>query len=223
MAVANDKVARRWSSGKPSQRIYNYTIRRPRLFRLLSRVVWGADVRPFYADIAGLADLAVGSRVLDVPCGCGVAFRGIEGMKVTGYVAADISPFMLEQAEVEAARRGITGIEYVQTDVARMPFPDSAFDVCVSYNGLHCFPDPAAAAAEMARVLRAGGELRGTVVITGGSALSAAAIAKFQRTDQFATVGSFEDLRECLNGAGFGDLRLDRQGAYVVFHARKAN
>lgn len=222
MAVANDKVARRWSAGKASQRVYNYTIRRPRLFRLMSRIVWGADVRPFYADIAALADLAVGTRVLDVPCGGGVAFRGIEGATGIRFVAADISPFMLDNARADAARRGITGIEYVQTDVARMPFSDNSFDVCVSYNGLHCFPDPAAAVQEMARVLRVGGELRGTVVVTGGSALSAAAIARFQRTDQFAAVGSYEDLREYLTDAGFVDLRLDRQGAYVVFHALKA-
>jgi ubiquinone/menaquinone biosynthesis C-methylase UbiE len=32
----------------------------------------------------------------------------------------------------------------------------------VTCAGLHCFPDPAAAIGEMARVLRPGGELRGT-------------------------------------------------------------
>jgi ubiquinone/menaquinone biosynthesis C-methylase UbiE len=46
-----------------------------------------------------------------------------------------------------------------------LPFEDRTFDLVVTYTGLHCFPDPPAAIAEMARVLRPAGELRGTSVI----------------------------------------------------------
>jgi hypothetical protein len=40
------------------------------LFATLSRVVWGADVRPMYREIARLKELPPGTRVLDVPQGC---------------------------------------------------------------------------------------------------------------------------------------------------------
>lgn len=221
MAVPDDRVARGWSAGKRSSRVYDYTIQREWLFAALSRVVWGADVRPMYAEVARLKQLQPGTYVLDVPCGGGVAFRGLTPDAASHYVAADVSAFMLERARREGARRGLDGITFVETHVERMPFDDNAFDLCVSYNGLHCFPDPAAALVEMERVLRPGGRLQGTVVVTGGNALSTAAIKKFQRTDQFGAVGSVDDIRRWLGDAGFSAIQLDHQGAYVFFHAGK--
>ena len=41
-------------------------------------------------------------------------------------------------------------------DVGGCPFADGEFDLVVSFTGLHCFPDPHRAVAEMARVLHAG-------------------------------------------------------------------
>ncbi|XRQ08683.1 class I SAM-dependent methyltransferase [Actinomadura welshii] len=222
MSLSEDRLVRHWSGGHMSSRVYDFTIKRERFFRLLSRIVWGGDVRAFYADIDALRKTAPGSSVLDVPSGGGVAFRGLSAGAGIRYVAADASPFMLRLARAEAARRGLTDIEYVQTGVEDMPFDDASFDLCLSYNGLHCFSDPPAAVAEMARVVRPGGQLRGTVVVTGGGALSAAAIALFRRTDQFGRTGSAEDVRRWLSDAGFTDVRLDRHGAYVGFTARRA-
>lgn len=61
---------------------------------------------------------------------------------------------MLRRAQAEAARRGLERIEYVHTSVEGMPFKDATFDLCLTYNGLHCFSDPPAALVEMARVVR---------------------------------------------------------------------
>jgi ubiquinone/menaquinone biosynthesis C-methylase UbiE len=221
MSLSEDRLVRRWSSGHVSSRVYDFTIKHESVFWLLSRIVWGADVRAFYADLAALKDVAPGSSVLDVPCGGGVAFRGLSADAEIRYVAADASPFMLRRAQAEAARRGLEKIEYFHTGVESMPFDDATFDLCVSYHGLHCFSDQPAAVAEMARVVRPGGQLRGTVVVTDGGALSRAAIAFFRRTDQFGQMGSADDIRRWLSDAGFADVRLDRRGAYVFFSARR--
>jgi SAM-dependent methyltransferase len=222
MTMSEDRVARRWIRGGMPNRIYDFTIKHEGLYRLESRIVWGADNRAFYAELDSLCDLPAGSNVLDVPCGGGVAFRGLRPDLKIRYVAADVSEFMLRRARAAAARRGLTDIEFVHTNVERMPFADGEFDVCLDYNGLHCFSDPPAALAEMARVTRPGGALRGTVVVSGGPSLSARAIAFFQRTDQFASVGSAEDVAGWLAGAGFDELRLDRRGACLFFTARRA-
>jgi SAM-dependent methyltransferase len=216
-----DRLARQWSSGR-RPRVYDFTIRHERFFRVLSRVVWAADVRSFYADLAALGNLRDGSTVLDVPCGGGVAFRGLNPQASIRYVAADVSPLMLDRAIVAAARRGLHDIEFVLTSVSAMPFEDASFDVCLCYNGLHCFADPPAAVAEMLRVLRPGGQLRGTVVVSGGGGLSAAAIRFFQRTDQFGVVPSADEARAWLTGAGLRDVRLDRRGAWASFTGCRA-
>ena len=38
-------------------------------------------------------------------------------------------------------------IEFVEADVTALQFADASFDLCVTYNGLHCLPDPHAALA----------------------------------------------------------------------------
>jgi ubiquinone/menaquinone biosynthesis C-methylase UbiE len=50
-------------------------------------------------------------------------------------------------------------------DVAALPFDDRSFDLVVSFTGLHCFPDPARAVVEMARVTRLGGVLSGSAIL----------------------------------------------------------
>ena len=106
--------------------------------------------------------------ILDVPCGGGVAFRGLRPGQRVRYVAADLSPVMLGRARAEAKRRDLHQIEFTEADVEALPFKDASFDLCVSCTGLHCFPDPAAAVSEIARVLRPGGVLRGTTLVRRG-------------------------------------------------------
>ena len=47
-------------------------------------------------------------------------------------------------------------IEFVEADVTALQFADASFDLCVTYNGLHCLPDPHAALGELTRVLKPG-------------------------------------------------------------------
>ena len=49
-------------------------------------------------DIARLAEAPDGTVILDVPCGGGVAFRGLRPGQRVRYVAADLSPVMLGRA-----------------------------------------------------------------------------------------------------------------------------
>ena len=50
-------------------------------------------------------------------------------------------------------------------DVEALPFEDQSFDLVVSFTGLHCFPDPARAVVEMARVLKLGGVITGSALL----------------------------------------------------------
>jgi hypothetical protein len=42
---------------------------------VLGRLIWGTDTGAFYREIARLLELPTGTKVLDIPCGSGVALR----------------------------------------------------------------------------------------------------------------------------------------------------
>ncbi len=43
---------------------------------VLGRLIWGTDTGAVYREIARLPELPTGTKVLDIPCGSGVALRG---------------------------------------------------------------------------------------------------------------------------------------------------
>jgi ubiquinone/menaquinone biosynthesis C-methylase UbiE len=129
---------------------------------------------------------------------------------------------MLNLARAEAARRGLAGIDFVHADVGDIPFGDATFDLCLSYNGLHCFRDPQLALAEMTRVLRPGGQLRGTAVVAGAGWIPAACVAIFRHAGQFASVGRAEDIERWLAAAGIAQPKVRQRGAYVLFYGVKS-
>ena len=108
------------------------------------------------------AQITGSAKVLDV--GCGVATTAIEiarryGARVT---AADISPLMLERAEANAQAAGVADLVTVTSaDILALPFDDGAFDAVIA-EAVTMFTDRPKAAAELARVTRAGGRVLAT-------------------------------------------------------------
>jgi ubiquinone/menaquinone biosynthesis C-methylase UbiE len=212
-------VREHWRSGRVSAIAYDSIVEREGPARVFGRAIWGSDTRRLFADIDKLGEAPDGSAILDVPCGGGLAFRGLRAEQDVRYVAADLSNVMLERAAREAERRGLEHrIEFLEADVEALPFDSESFDVCVTYNGLHCFPDPAAALAEMARVLKPGGALRGTSVVRGSGMRQDMFIRANQRAGTFGKVGTFDELRGWVEEAGFEAPELSRDGglAYIA-------
>lgn len=110
------------------------------------------------------------------------------------YVAADLSPVMLRRARAEAKRRDLDQIEFIEDDVEALPFEDGSFDLCVSYTGLHCFPNPAAAVSEIARVLRPGGVVRGSMVVRRAGLRQDAFVRLYQVAGVFGPSGTCDEL-----------------------------
>jgi ubiquinone/menaquinone biosynthesis C-methylase UbiE len=159
--------------------------------------------------------------VLDIPCGGGVAFRGLRPEQELDYVAADLSPLMLRRARAEADRRGIHWIEFVEADVEALPFDERSFDLCITYTGLHCFPNPAVAIAEMVRVLRPGGELRGTSVIKRTGLRHDAFVRLMQVGGVFGPGQTLAELETSLADVGLVNVSSSRDGALAYFSARR--
>jgi ubiquinone/menaquinone biosynthesis C-methylase UbiE len=214
-------VTEKWRSERVTAALYDAGVQHASVARVGAWAMWGADLRPMFADIKRLADVPAGARVLDIPCGGGLAFRGLRTGQVVRYVAADISPYMLHRARREAGRRGVQeAIQFVEADVTALQFADASFDLCVTYNGLHCLPDPRAALGELARVLQQGGTLRGTSCVTGLGPRTDALIAMSRRAGVFGNPPHTGQIEKWLQELGLDVVTLKRSGAIEFFEAR---
>ena len=72
---------------------------------------------------------------------------------------------MMASAQEKAKRLGITNVAFTQGDVGALPFADESFDIVLSLNGFHAFPDKEAAYRETYRVLKKGGTFCGCFYI----------------------------------------------------------
>src|SRR5580658_3624245 len=112
---------------------------------------------------AGLAN-ADKLLAIDVACGPGTFTRPLAA-RVRHAIGADLTPAMVEKARAEAARDGITNIEFVCADIYALPFADGAAGIVSCGYAFHHMTDPPRALAEMARVLQPGGRVAITDII----------------------------------------------------------
>jgi SAM-dependent methyltransferase len=215
-------LERAWRRRRFVPALYDLAVEHERFAYHAGRVLWGADVRPVYDAFGAAALPAPGSAVLDVPCGGGVAFRGLAARHDLRYVGADLSAPMLARARRQARRRGLD-VALVRASAGRLPFASETFDVCVTYNGLHCFADPGTALAEMARVLRPGAVLRGSAVITGAGRRQDALITLLRAAGTFGHPRGEAELREMLAGTGLRDVEVRASGGFAFFTAIRPN
>jgi ubiquinone/menaquinone biosynthesis C-methylase UbiE len=112
---------------------------------------------------AGLAN-AKNILAIDLACGPGTYTRPLAA-RVRHAIGADLTPAMVEKARAEAARDGITNIEFVCADIYALPFANGAAGIVSCGYAFHHMTDPARALAEMARVVQPGGRVAITDII----------------------------------------------------------
>jgi arsenite methyltransferase len=109
-----------------------------------------------------LGGITVGDAVLDLGCGAGFdAFVAALAVGPAGrVVGVDLSPEMLAVAECGRVQSGLPTLEFRETDVEALPFPDAHFDIALSNGVLNLIPDKPAALREVFRILKPGGRLQ---------------------------------------------------------------
>ncbi len=97
-------------------------------------------------------------RLVDIGTGTGrmLALFGGEADQALGI---DRSPEMLRLARVKLAEAGLHGVELRQGDMYALSLPSGGADTVILHQVLHYAQNPAAAVAEAARLLGAGGRL----------------------------------------------------------------
>jgi ubiquinone/menaquinone biosynthesis C-methylase UbiE len=175
-------------------------------------------------------DLQPGEAVLDVACGPGSVTRpaatevGPAG-RVTGV---DLSAAMLAIARAKPALPLAGPIDYRRAPADRLPLAGADFDVAACQQGIQFFPSPAAALAELYRVVRAGGRVAIAVWAEieqspAFAALEAAVreAAGDELADRYRAgpwgMPDADQLRELLEHAGFDDVRVTRHALPLSF------
>ena len=139
--------------------------------KAICRLVWSMDAEKNGAYIekalSGVPEDFAG-RLLEVPVGTGVlslpVYRDLPDAEIA---CLDWSADMMEAARRRAEKLGLSNVSFQQGDVGALPFEDGRFDVVLSLNGFHAFPEKDAAYRETCRVLKEGGTFCGCFYVKG--------------------------------------------------------
>ena len=106
--------------------------------RLALKIFWGLD-EVAYEKFLAQAFVGVpknfSGRMLEVPVGTGVLslplYKNLDGAEI---FCVDYSDKMLNAAKERARQMNLRGVQFLQGDVANLPFEDNFFDVVLSVN-----------------------------------------------------------------------------------------
>jgi len=148
-----------------------------------------------------LADVPVG-RIVDIGTGTG---RMIEllGPDASSALGIDRSPEMLRLARAKLTEAGLANSELRQGDMYALPLADGAADLVIVHQVLHFAQQPAAAVAEAARLLAAGGRL---LIVD----FAAHELEELRQRDAHARLGFDDDqIAGWMQAAGLGLARVE--------------
>lgn len=215
-----DKIQDAYESSK---NIYDGVLTQGNFFsRMYIKLFWsGTDDNEIAWKVLSYIPDDFSGKLLDVPVGTAVfTQRKWSSLKNAHITCLDYSTDMLEQAK----RRldGQAHINFIQGDVGNLQMDDESFDIVLSMNGFHAFPDKQKAFRETCRVLKSGGDFIACFYIRG----------KSKRTDWLvknilAKKGWFtppfqteEELKNTLQKM-YKEVELHVDGSMAYFHCVK--
>ncbi len=189
--------------------------------KLYREIVWkGADNNIIAERLLNRFPNDFKGKILDVPVGTGVfVYQKYNQMTDAHITCLDYSKDMLSIAMERMSR---DHIRFVQGDVGNLPFEDGDFDIILSMNGFHVFPDKDRAFEEVSRVLKKNGLFLASFYVEGKGRLADFVIKNILAKKGFFTLpfDSEESIKQRLSK----DFELEFfhcDGSLIYFCARK--
>jgi arsenite methyltransferase len=157
-----------------------------------------------------VAELNEGERVLDLGSGGGIdVLLSARRVGPTGKAyGLDMTEEMLALALANTAKAGATNVEFLKGDIEAIPLPANTIDVVISNCVINLSTDKGAVFAETFRVLRPGGRIGVSDVVSDDE------LTPEQRAERGSYVGciagalSFTEYRHGLEAAGFTGVEI---------------
>ena len=169
-----------------------------------------------------LAELKAGEIVLDLGSGGGIdVLLSAKRVGPTGKAyGLDMTDEMLALARANQAKAGAVNVEFLQGEIERIPLPDNSVDVIISNCVINLSADKDRVLAEAFRVLKPGGRLAVSDVVTRGS------VPEEVRRNVLLWVGCIAgaledtDYTAKLAKAGFSGVEIEPTRVYDIEDAR---
>ncbi len=184
----------------------------------LSNVPEAANMGLGCGNPTALASLKKGETVLDLGSGGGIdVFLAAKKVGSKGKViGVDMSEAMLERAASNAVKNGYRNVEFRLGEIEKLPVDDGAVDVVISNCVINLSTDKDQVFREAYRVLRPGGRLMVSDLVTEGDLPEKVR----QSFDAWACCigGALEkqEYLEVIKRAGFQDVRIVSEAGYEV-------
>lgn len=161
-------------------------------------------------DPITLASLEPGQTVLDLGSGAGLdCFFAAKKVGETGHViGVDMTPEMIERARSSAKRLELQNVEFRQGYLEDLPVQSATVDVIISNCVINLAPDKSKVFAEALRVLKPGGKLAVSDIVTDGPLPDA--IKKSLSAWAGCVAGAVEakDYIGMMEAVGFSDISI---------------
>jgi len=184
----------------------------------LAAIPEGANLGLGCGDPTADADLQPGQTVLDLGSGAGVdCFLAARRVGPTGHViGVDMTDAMLERARANARQGGFANVEFRKGEIEKLPVESGTIDRIISNCVINLAPDKRAVFAEAYRVLKPGGIMSISDIVSFGAVPDS--VRKSAELWAGCIAGTMDrlDYLALIREAGFQQVSVVREVAYEV-------